>query len=341
MAVASHAFGNGKASTPLRSTMADSSESSDPDAAREDAESTRDGGRGGAGSGPADATAGGEEAVEERSTEELRAAVERRYDFEDFDEAAMAEMSVEEWEAVFDHDSWLTGEELLDRVEQELRANVQRRAVFAVVERVAEGEGEDDRVVAYSDEGYVIVRPDGTVQGTGTVLRDVEPMVALCSMEDYEVPDIEDGVGLPHPDTVESGSGDLGNRMLQVVAGATVLAGVAFVGVWIASVVGAIDIGFAGAIVVTLGLLFLAIGGFLFMTVANARLSDRMRAEQYRDRLRAVGAGSDDRPDFLPDEAFEAGGRRLDEAMARVHEEALEAAERDTATATDPELRAE
>ncbi len=267
-----------------------------------------------------DAGDGGEE--EELSTEELRARVEEQYDFEEFGTAEMAEMSAEEWEAVFDPDSWLTGGQLLDRVERELRSNVRRREVFAVVERV--GEGDADRVVAYSDEGYAIVRPDGTVRGTGTILRDVEPMVALCSMESYDVPDVDDDAGLPHPDSVEAGSGDFGNRMLQVVAAATMLSGVGFVLAWLASVVGAVDIGFAGAIVLTLGFLFLVMGGFLFLTVANARLSDRMRAEQYRDRLRAVGAGSEERPDFLPDEAFEAGGRRLEEAMERVHREALD-----------------
>ena len=265
---------------------------------------------------------GGDGNSEERSTEALRARVEEQYDFEDFGPREMAEMDADEWEAVFDADSWITGTALLDRVEQELRANVQRREVFAVVERV--GDGDDDRVVAYSDEGYVIVRPEGTVKGTGTVLRDVEPMVALCSMESYDVPDVDEDAGLPHPDVVAEGSGDFGNRMLQVVAGATVLSGVAFVLVWLASVVGAVDIGFAGAIVLTLGLLFVVVGGFLFLTVANARLSDRMRAEQYRDRLRAVGAGTDERPEFLPGEAFEAGGRRLEEAMERVHREAIE-----------------
>ena len=268
---------------------------------------------------------GGDGNSEERSTEALRARVEEQYDFEDFGPREMAEMDADEWEAVFDADSWITGTALLDRVEQELRANVQRREVFAVVERV--GDGDDDRVVAYSDEGYVIVRPEGTVKGTGTVLRDVEPMVALCSMESYDVPDVDEDAGLPHPEAVAEGSGDFGNRMLQVVAGATVLSGVAFVLVWLASVIGAVDIGFAGAIVLTLGLLFVVVGGFLFLTVANARLSDRMRAEQYRDRLRAVGAGTDERPEFLPGEAFEAGGRRLEEAMERVHREAIEDAD--------------
>jgi hypothetical protein len=261
------------------------------------------------------------------STGALRRRVEEKYDFEDFGPREMDEMSVEEWEAVFDRDAWITGEALLDRVEDELRANVHRREVFAVVERV--GEGEDDRVVAYSDEGYVVVRPDGSIQGTGTILRDVEPMVALCSMEDYEVPDVDDDAGLPHPETVAEGSGDLGNKMLQVVAGATVLSGVGFVLAWLASVVGVVDVGFAGAIVLTLGLIFLVVGALLFVTVANARLSDRMRSEQYRDRLRAVGAGSEDRPAFLPDEAFETGGRELERAMVEVHREALEGVDDD------------
>jgi hypothetical protein len=267
----------------------------------------------------------GPEETEELSTEELRQQVEEQYDFEAFGPADMAEMSVDEWEAVFDPDSWITGAELLDRVEAELRHNVQTRQVFAAVERV--GDGEDERVVAYSDEGYVIVRPDGSIQGTGTILRDVEPMVALCSMEEYDVPDVDEDAGLPHPDSVPEASGDFGNQMLQVVAGVLSLSGVAFVGAWIASLVGALDLVFAAAIVLTLGIVFLLLGVFLFVTVANARLSDRMRSQQYRDRLRAVGAGSDERPSFLPAEAFEAGGRRLEVEMERVHREALEADE--------------
>jgi hypothetical protein len=261
---------------------------------------------------------------EELSTEELRERVEAEYDFDDFGPEEMAQISVEEWEAAFDPDAWITGEELLDRVERDLRSSVQRREVFAVVERV--GDGADDRVVAYSDEGYVIVRPDGSIQGTGTILRDVEPMVALCAMESYDVPDVDDDAGLPHPETVPEGSGDFGNRMLQLVAGATVISGVVFLLAWLAGLVGALDLGFAGAIVLTLGVVFLLMGVFLFVTVANARLSDRMRSEQYRDRLRAVGAGTDERPSFFPDDAFEAGGRRLEQAMERVHREALEAA---------------
>lgn len=277
--------------------------------------------------GSADTGADGEtpEETEELSTEELRQQVEEQYDFEKFSPADMAEMSADEWEAVFDPDSWITGSDLLDRVEAELRHNVQTRQVFAAVERV--GEGDDERVVAYSDEGYVIIRPDGSIQGTGTILRDVEPMVALCSMEEYDVPETDDDAGLPHPDSVPEASGDFGNQMLQVVAGVLSLSGVAFFGVWVASLFGAIDLGFGGAIILTLGIVFLLMGVFLFVTVANARLSDRMRSQQYRDRLRAVGAGSDERPSFLPDEAFEAGGRQLEVEMERVHKEALESAE--------------
>lgn len=282
---------------------------------RQSSEDERDG------SAEEDAAPDAAEETEELSTEELRQQVEEQYDFEAFGPADMAEMSADEWEAVFDPDSWITGEELLDRVEAELRHNVQTREVFAAVERV--GEGDDERVVAYSDEGYVIIRPDGSIQGTGTILRDVEPMVALCSMEEYDVPNVDEDAGLPHPESVPEASGDFGNQMLQVVAGVLTLSGVALFGAWIASLIGVLDLGFAGAIVLTLSIVFLLMGVFLFVTVANARLSDRMRSQQYRDRLRAVGAGSDERPSFLPDEAFEAGGRQLEVEMERVHREAL------------------
>ena len=113
----------------------------------------------------------------------LRAAVEERYDFDRFGPAEMAEMDLSEWEAAFDPDSWVTGVELLDRLEQELTARVALREIFGVVERHAE----PDRVLAYSDEGYAVVRPDGSVEGSGTIVRDVEPSVALCSIPEYEV----------------------------------------------------------------------------------------------------------------------------------------------------------
>ena len=43
---------------------------------------------------------------------------------------------------------------------------------------------------------------------------------------------------------------------------------------------------------------FLLVGVFLFVVVANARLSDRFRSEEYRNRLRAVRDHG--RPDFVP-----------------------------------------
>lgn len=263
--------------------------------------------------------------VDELTTEELRERVEAEYDFESFGPADMDEMSAREWDSVFDPETWITGEPLLDRIEAELRSKVATRDVFAVIERV--GTDDDERVVAYSDEGYAIVRPDGTVLGTGTVLRDVEPSVALCAMEEYDVPEPPEGAGLPHPDTVPEGSGDFGNRILQLVAGATLLSGLVLLSAWLLSIPGFVELGAAGAIVAALGFLFVAIGVFLFATVANARLSDRMRSAQYRDRLEAVGAGSETRPAFLPDEAFEAGGRKLEEAMERIHRDATDRAD--------------
>jgi len=232
--------------------------------------------------------------------EALRREVEETYDFENFGPAEMAEMSLEEWEAAFDPDTWIVGEELLDRVEQELKARVAIREIFAVIERIREGE---DRVVAYSDEGYAVVYADGSVEGEGTVLRDVKPSVALCSMEDYEVMDAPEDASLPDPQEVASGSGELGNLMLQVVAAAQILVGIGLAVAWVALP----SLSTVVAPVAAVG--FLVIGFFLFLVVANARLSDRFRAEEFRNRLRALDLAADERPDVLP-----GGGRSADDA---------------------------
>ncbi|WP_208023494.1 DUF7319 domain-containing protein [Halorussus pelagicus] len=217
--------------------------------------------------------------------------VEEKYDFEEFGPQDMAEMSYEEWEAVFDHDSWITGRDLLDRVEADLKSRVADRDVFAVVERI-ERNGKP-QLLAYSDEGYAVVYPDGTVEGSGTVLRDVKPSVALASMESYEVPEMPEGEVLPDPAEVPEGSGQLGNKLMQVIAAAHVLAGVALFVSWIALGLPLV------AAVAAFGFFFF--GVFVFLLVANARLSDRFRAEEYRNRLRAVGLDEEERPDFLPD----------------------------------------
>jgi hypothetical protein len=225
----------------------------------------------------------------------LRSAVEEKYDFDDFGPEDMAEMSLDEWEAAFDPDSWVVGEELLDRVQRELRARVASREVFAVLERIENEDGEQ-RLLAYSDEGYALIYPDGSVEGEGTVFRDVQPTVALCSMDDYEVMDAPADVSLPDPTEVPEGSGEFGNLMLQIVAGVQVLVGLGLLVGWILLP----DLDTIVAPIAALG--FLVIGFFLFLVVANARLSDRFRAEQYRDRLRAIGVEEGERPEFLPPE---------------------------------------
>jgi len=235
-------------------------------------------------------------ATDDASTEELREQVEQQYDFDDFGPEEMARMTAEEWEAVFDPETWITGTDLLDRVEADLKARVASRDVFARVERIPH----PDRVVAYSDEGYAVVFPDGSVEGHGTVLRDVKPSVALCSMHEYDVPEMPEGDVLPSPMDVPEESGEFGNLMVQFVAAVQLLAGVGLLG---ASVV--TD---AGLIVVVAGLGFLAIGLFLFFVVANARLSDRFRAEEYRNRLRAVGVESENPPESLPSDLRESLG---------------------------------
>ncbi|SEH39970.1 hypothetical protein SAMN05192561_101574 [Halopenitus malekzadehii] len=236
----------------------------------------------------------------------LREEVERKYDFDNFGPADMAKMTVEEWEAAFDPETWITGSELLDRVEAELKNRIASRDVFATFERdVADG---SERLVVYSDEGYAVVSESGDVRGRGTVLRDLEPIVALCSMDDYDVPEPPANWALPDPEDVSEGSNELGNLMMQVVAGVQLVAGFALFGAWI----------FAGVetlVAPALGVLFLLGSLFFFSTVANARLSDRFRSAEYRDRLRALQAART-RPDVPPDaDEVAAGDPGTDEAV--------------------------
>jgi len=113
---------------------------------------------------------------------------------------------------------------------------------------------------------------------------------------------------LPEPQEVPEGSGALGNTMLQVVAAAQVLAGVVLVGVWLLVSLRVVAPPGGGSVrslnvigMLVAGFLFLGIGVLLFVTVANARLSDKFRAEEYRNRLRAVDLEPGERPDFLPE----------------------------------------
>ncbi|MFW5917109.1 MAG: DUF7319 domain-containing protein [Halorubrum sp.] len=222
--------------------------------------------------------------------DELRARVDDEYDFDDFGPSDMARMSAEEWNAAFDPDSWITGDRLLDRTAAELKSRIARREVFGVLERVrTDGE---ERILVYSDEGYAIVRPTGEVTGQGTVLRDVEPIVALAAMESYDVSEPPDDWSLPHPDTVPEGSGEFGNLMIQVIALVQVVAGGALLVATFATDLNTI-------VAPAMGIVFLLVGLFLFVMVANARLSDRFRSEEYRDRLRALREAKE-RPDFVP-----------------------------------------
>jgi len=239
----------------------------------------------------------GADGTDEDDIEALREQVEERYDFEDFGPSDMAQMSAEEWEAAFDEETWITGDGLLDRVARDLRRAVANRDVFARIER----HRDPQRVLAYSDEGYALVYPDGTVEGHGTVLRDVKPVVALCSMDSYDVPDEVPERPLPDPEAVPEGGGELGNRMLQVVAAGQLLAGLALLGSGVFVVVADGSQGTNVALLFVAGVAFVAIALVLFMTVANARLSDKFRAEEYRDRLRAVGLADGERPEFVPE----------------------------------------
>ncbi|NIB98977.1 hypothetical protein [Halobacterium sp. R2-5] len=276
-----------------------------------------------------DSNAGGDEPSapdEEPDAEtpaELREQVESEYDFEEFGPREMAEMSAEEWDAAFDPDTWITGERLLDRVEDDLRHRVATRDVFAVVERDSiDGE---PVVLAYSDEGYAVVYADGTVEGRGTVLRDVKPTVALCSMDDYDVPDAPESAGLPDPQEVPEGSGGLGTTLLQYIGLAQVVVGVVlFLSPFVydplvrtcdpvapgstaraCSIGGTAlelyPLGDSAIIAAIAGVGFVLFGALMLVVVANARLSDRFRSEEFRNRLRSAGLGDGERPSFVPE----------------------------------------
>jgi len=282
--------------TDRRSEPADAEETADAEAS-----AGTDGAAAAAGAGPPDPPSGAEpEAGDEadRDLEALREQVEETYDFENFGPADMAEMSLEEWESAFDPETWIVGEELLDRVEQELNARVAIREIFAIVERVSDGE---DRVIAYSDEGYAVIYADGSVEGEGTVLRDVKPTVALCSMDSYELMDPPADGSLPEPRDVVEGSGEFGNLMLQIVAGVQVAVGIALLVAWLALP----SLSTVVAPIAAIG--FLAIGFFLFLVVANARLSDRFRVEEFRNRLRALENADEQWTNVLPEELRDAG----------------------------------
>lgn len=243
-------------------------------------------------------TEGGSDEVP--SDEDLLAEIEDRYDFDDFGPSDMEEMSVDEWEAAFDPDSWITGPDLIERVEQELLARIAQREVFAVLERVETGDGAE-LLLAYSDQDYALIYPDGGVEGTGTILRDVKPSVALCSMEEYD-PQIppEGDFLLPRPDEVPERSSEVGNLMIQLIAGAQLLAGVGLIGISVYFALAGDAPPGTSTITGIAGFAFVVIALFLFVTVANARLSDRFRSAEYKERLRAVGLEDGERPDFLP-----------------------------------------
>lgn len=253
-------------------------------------------------------TQGAGEDAPEKSREELRREVEEKYDFENFGPEDMAEMSLEEWEAAFDPDTWITGEELLDRVEADLKHRIAVREVFAIVERTTH-EGES-LLVAYSDEGYAVVYADGSVEGRGTVLRDVKPTVALASMEEYDVPEMPEGDQLPKPDEVPEGSGELGNKLMQTIAAIHIVAGFGLLVAWVVIYFKILEtfniltvsesIREGAPLLALVGGGFLVFGFFVLLIVANARLSDRFRSEEYRNRLRSAGVESGERPDFLP-----------------------------------------
>ncbi len=251
----------------------------------------------------------GRPADTEGDLEALRQRVEEKYDFDDFGPSDMAEMTPEEWDVAFDPDTWITGDALLERVEAELKSRIADREVFATLE-YARIDGHRC-LVAYSDTDYAVIFPDGSVEGQGTVVRDVKPTVALCSMDSYEVADPPEDWHLPEPENLSGERSELGNWMLQLLAFAQLIIGLVAIGLWL-------WLGLESQLILgVVGIFLVIIALILFLMVANARLSDRFRMEEYEQRLRTIGSG--ERPSFLPieDDAFEEGSLEAGEEASR------------------------
>jgi hypothetical protein len=122
------------------------------------------------------------------------------------------------------------------------------------------------------------------------------PVVAVCTKEKFKVTEPPANADLPSPKTVKPGSGGLSRRLLLVVGVIRVIAGVVLL---VSPVIVRLGPG-AGAFTAVIGLIFVGVGVLLGVLVANARLADRFRAAEYRERLEAAGVGSDQRPAFLP-----------------------------------------
>jgi hypothetical protein len=105
---------------------------------------------------------------------------------------------------------------------------------------------------------------------------------------------------LPEPREVVEGSGEFGNLMLQIVAGVQVAVGVGLLVAWLALP----SLSTVVAPIAAIG--FLVIGFFLFLVVANARLSDRFRVEEFRNRLRALDEADEQWADVLPEDLRDA-----------------------------------
>jgi hypothetical protein len=156
------------------------------------------------------------------------------------------------------------------------------------------------------------------------VLRDVKPTVALCSMDDYDVPDAPENAGLPDPQEVPEGSGGLGTTLLQYIGLAQVVVGLLLVlsplvydplvrgcppvtgsTARACTVAGTTlelhPLGNSAIIAVIAGVGFVLFGALMLVVVANARLSDRFRSEEFRNRLRSAGLGDGERPSFVPE----------------------------------------
>tara|TARA_A100001037_G_scaffold273406_1_gene270315 strand:- start:7136 stop:7771 length:636 start_codon:yes stop_codon:yes gene_type:complete len=188
----------------------------------------------------------------------------------------------------------ITGEELLLRVEADVKDRISRRNIVAVIET-----GNIDHqkhLLIYDNIGYALISLDGSVSGMGPIRTETENIVVLCSMTTYEVPEFPTGGFSLDTNNLSNNHDGIGNKLLQIL-------GLSFILIGLFLLFSPLFLTFppgSGILTTVSALGFIFTGLFLLIVVVHSRLSDRFRSMEYHDRLAKMGIGSDFRPDFLP-----------------------------------------
>lgn len=204
-------------------------------------------------------------------------------------------VSINPGEFIHSSEKIIVGLDLIDRIEADTKDRIRRRNILAMIERISiEG---IDHILIYDDLGYAIVEPDGSVSGIGSIRAEMENVVVLCSMSNYDVPELIKDNFLPNISSTYKPPNQIGNKLLQILSlsffiiGCTLLVSPIFLNFYASS---------ATILTTISGFGFILISLFITTMVVHSRLSDRFRSSEYQNRLKNIGIGSNSRPSFIP-----------------------------------------